>query len=55
MHVLIEGFGLDKKGTIKVEHIRSIDKKRIVKIIGNVSEELMEEIKLSLLKTCDYY
>ena len=55
MHVKIEGFGLNKKGTIKVEHIRSIDKKRIVKIVGTVNESIMQEIKLALLKTCDYY
>ena len=55
MHVLIEGFGLNKKGTIKVEHIRSIDKKRIVKKIGSADNNIMLEIKNALLKTCDYY
>ncbi len=55
MHVLINGFGLDKKGTVKVERIRSVDKKRIVKLVGIVNESIMQEIKQAFLKTCDYY
>ncbi|MFT4311212.1 MAG: type II toxin-antitoxin system PemK/MazF family toxin [Candidatus Woesearchaeota archaeon] len=39
----------------KLEHIRSIDKSRIISKIGSISEEIMEEIKIALLKTCDFY
>ncbi|MFT4261392.1 MAG: type II toxin-antitoxin system PemK/MazF family toxin [Candidatus Woesearchaeota archaeon] len=55
MHVRIKGFGLKKEGTLKVEHIRSIDKKRIKKHVGKVNEDILDKVKTAFLKTCDYY
>lgn len=55
MHVPIEGFGLNKRGIVKTEHIRSIDKRIIVKKIGKVDDNIMIKIKEAFLKTCDYY
>ncbi len=39
---------LDKKGLIKVEQLRTIDKKRIVKRVGNVDFETKNKIKKAL-------
>ncbi len=55
MHVQIEGCGLKSRGTIKTEHIRAIDKKRITGKIGETPRQIMKEIGLALQMTCDYY
>jgi mRNA-degrading endonuclease toxin of MazEF toxin-antitoxin module len=52
---ILELLEVNKKGTIKLEHIRSIDKSRIIGKIGSASEEIMHDIKVALLKTCDFY
>jgi mRNA interferase MazF len=46
---------LQKDGVIKVEHIRSIDKIRITKIIGQAPAEIMNKIFLALLHVTDNY
>lgn len=53
MHVPILFKG--QKGVIKVEHIRSIDKKRIVKVLGKVSQDIMKRIGISLQHTTDFW
>lgn len=55
MHVSIEGCGLKNKGTIKTEHIRAIDKKRITKKIGAAKPEIIKKIGWALQNTLDYY
>ncbi|MFH1855728.1 MAG: type II toxin-antitoxin system PemK/MazF family toxin [Candidatus Omnitrophota bacterium] len=41
--------GLSKDSKAKCNQIRTIDKKRLLKVIGKVSEEKMKEIENSLL------
>jgi len=53
MHVLLNEFEI--KGTIKVEHIRSIDKTRIIKKIGYVSDSVLSKIGFALQNVCDFY
>lgn len=55
MHVEIEGSGLKKRGTIKTEHIRAIDKKRITKKIGTAKPETIKRIGIALQHTLGYY
>jgi mRNA interferase MazF len=55
MHVLIENCGLKNKGTIKTEHIRAIDKKRITKKIGEAKPEIIKKIGQAIQHVLDYY
>ena len=55
MHVDIENPCLKNKGTIKTEHIRAIDKKRITKKIGTANSETIKKIGLALQHALDYY
>ena len=52
MHVQI--YQNDIKGTIKVEQIRSIDMKRIVKIIDNIDNKTLLKIGYALKTVCDF-
>lgn len=53
MHVQINEQNI--KGTIKVEQIRVIDKSRILKVKGKVSNDIMKKIGIALQMTCDYF
>ena len=55
MHVPIENSGLKNKGTIKTEHIRAIDKKRITKKIGTAKPETIKKIGQAIQQALDYY
>lgn len=44
-HVEIFGYGLDKQSVILAEQIRTIDKKRIIKYIGHLDEEMMQKVE----------
>ena len=41
--------------TIKVEHIRAIDQERVVKTLGKVPKNTLEQIKQALLHVTDFY
>ena len=44
-----EESGLPKDSKIKCNHIRTIDKRRLVKLMGRVSQEKLKEVEKALL------
>lgn len=48
-HVLIENEGLEKKSVILLEQLRTIDKKRILEKVGNVSDWNMIEVNKAIM------
>lgn len=55
MHVKLVNQNSIKSGTIKVEHIRAVSKKRIIKKIGTIESKTLSQIGLALQKICDFY
>jgi len=46
-------FGLDKKSTILLNQIRTIDKKRIIKKKGNLNDNFLKKVELAIKSSLD--
>ena len=52
-HVIIEPIFLEKKSVILLEHIRTIDKKRIDERLGCLSSDTMEKVNIAIKTSLD--
>lgn len=54
-HIKIDGekYGLEKDSIILAEQIRTIDKSRIIKRLGEVDEEILIKVKEAIKISCD--
>lgn len=49
-HVLLDGkqSGLHTKSTVKLEHLRTLDKERLLSYVGKIEKSKMDEVDLAL-------
>ena len=54
-HIKFDGekYGLEKKSTILVEQIRTLDKSRLIRKVGSLDNEILAKVKEAIIISCD--